>query len=205
MVKEQLGTILQLQMSSRMVMSDDVGYSNISEGAAMVRHDIDRSPVHLLHRAGQCAGEIFGAVTLPGLTPRQLAVLATVADHEGLNQMEVVERTGIDRSTTADVVRRLVGKGLIQRRRSRSDARAYVLKLTDDGRADLAEAAPLANRVDAQVLNALPKARGEEFLRALLRIVATLEEMKARRPNLPIEEARSRRQRVRPERTAGSR
>jgi DNA-binding MarR family transcriptional regulator len=171
----------------------------------MARHDINRSPIHLLHRAAQCAGEIFGAETLPGLTPRQLAVLMTVAEHEGLNQMEVAERTGIDRSTTADVVRRLVRKGLLQRRRSRSDARAYVLKLTDDGRADLTEATPLANQVDAHVLDALPRSRGEEFLRALLRVVVTLEETKARQPAALSAEARSRRRRARPERTAGSR
>ena len=38
---------------------------------------LSRSPIHLLHRAGQCAGDIFHAEMKDGeLTPRQLAVLA---------------------------------------------------------------------------------------------------------------------------------
>ena len=68
------------------------------------------------------------------LTPRQLAVLVTVANNEGLSQTGLVDRTGIDRSTLADIVRRLQRKGLLQRRRTKEDARAYAVKLTDEGR-----------------------------------------------------------------------
>src|SRR4029434_1329083 len=81
---------------------------------------LQRSPIHLLHRAGQCAGDIFHAEMKDGdLTPRQLAVLVTVAQNEGLSQTGLVDRTGIDRSTLADIVRRLQRKGLLQRRRTR--------------------------------------------------------------------------------------
>jgi hypothetical protein len=43
-----------------------------------------RSPIHLLHRAGQCAADIFTA-EMAGLdlTPRQFAVLLTVSMNEG--------------------------------------------------------------------------------------------------------------------------
>ena len=58
------------------------------------------------------------------LTPRQLAVLVTVAQNEGLSQTGLVDRTGIDRSTLADIVRRMQRKGLLQRRRTKEDARA---------------------------------------------------------------------------------
>jgi hypothetical protein len=36
---------------------------------------VSRSPIHLLHRASQCAEEIFHAAITDGLTPRQFAVL----------------------------------------------------------------------------------------------------------------------------------
>jgi hypothetical protein len=90
--------------------------------------DLDRSAMHLLHRAGQCAADIFSSeARTSGLTPRQFAVLMVVADEEGLTQTDLVERTGIDRSTLADIVARLLGRGLIQRRRAKEDARAYAI------------------------------------------------------------------------------
>ena len=67
------------------------------------------------------------------LTPRQYAVLVTVSQNEGLSQTQLVEQTGIDRSTLADIVRRMLKKGLLQRRRTKDDARAYAVKLTDEG------------------------------------------------------------------------
>ena len=141
------------------------------------RDGLGRSPVHLLHRAGQSAEEIFQGAMAGKLTPRQLAVLITIADNEGLSQTGVVERTGIDRSTLADIVRRLTKRGLLHRRRSRADARAYVLKLSEEGREALNAAEPLARRVDARVLNALPGGSREEFMASLRAIVSSLERM----------------------------
>ncbi len=95
---------------------------------------LEQSPIHLLHRAGQCAGEIFlTEMGAADLTPRQYAVLVTVSLWEGLSQTELVEKTGIDRSTLADIVRRMLKKGYLQRRRTKEDARAYAVKLTDEG------------------------------------------------------------------------
>jgi DNA-binding MarR family transcriptional regulator len=48
----------------------------------------------------------------------------------------------------ADVIRRLIRQGLPQRRRSRRDERAYVLRLPDAGEKVLAAAEPIAGRVD---------------------------------------------------------
>jgi len=135
-----------------------------------------RSPIHLLHRASQAVEDAFAlAVEIESLTPRQLAVLTTIAKHEGLSQTGIVDLTGIDRSTLADMVRRMVKKGLLQRRRTKEDARAYAVRLTDEGRRVLRTAEPLAKRVDVRVLDALPANRREEFIRALGSIVSKLE------------------------------
>jgi DNA-binding MarR family transcriptional regulator len=148
----------------------------------MKRHSnsdrLGRSPTHLLHRAGQCAGEIFHAEMRDGdLTPRQLAVLVTVAQNEGVSQTGLVDRTGIDRSTLADIVRRMQKKGLLQRRRTKEDARAYAVKLTDEGKRVLRSAEPLARRVDDRILDALPSKQRELFIDELQSIVATLQKM----------------------------
>jgi DNA-binding MarR family transcriptional regulator len=136
---------------------------------------LERSPIHLLHRAGQCAGDIFQSEMSTGdLTPRQYAVLVTVAHHEGLSQTNLVDRTGIDRSTLADIIRRMLKKGLIQRRRTKEDARAYAVRLSEEGWKTLKSAEPLAKRIDDKIMAALPGSNRERFLQDLNVIVAAL-------------------------------
>jgi MarR family transcriptional regulator, temperature-dependent positive regulator of motility len=136
---------------------------------------LERSPLHLLHRAGQCAAEIFQTELGSGdLTPRQFAVLVTVSQNEGLSQTHLVERTGIDRSTLADIVRRMLKKGLLQRRRTREDARAYAVKLTEEGSRVLKSAEPLARRVDERILSGLPAGQRDRMVQDLNAIVQML-------------------------------
>jgi DNA-binding MarR family transcriptional regulator len=143
---------------------------------------LHRSPIHLLHRAGQCAGDVFHAEMREGdLTPRQLAVLVTVAQNEGLSQTGLVDRTGIDRSTLADIVRRMQRKGLLHRRRTKEDARAYAVKLTDEGRRVLRSAEPTSKRVDDRILEALPSKQREQFIDDLQLIIETLHRLAPQR------------------------
>ena len=144
---------------------------------------LDRSPIHLLHRAGQCAESIFGAETTESLTPRQLAVLVTVAQNEGLSQTGIVNRTGIDRSTLADIARRLQKTGLLQRRRTKEDTRTYAVKLTDAGRRVLRTAEPLAKKVDERILNALPAGQRKQFVESLASIVEALQKVPTKEPS----------------------
>jgi hypothetical protein len=74
-----------------------------------------------------------------------------------------------------------VRKKLVQRRRSRSDARAWVLKLTPEGLEAMRAAEPVERFVDARVLVALPKGRSEAFVACLHAIVAkTMPRVQAR-------------------------
>ncbi|CAN0509290.1 unnamed protein product, partial [Phaeothamnion confervicola] len=109
-----------------------------------------------------------------GLTPRQFAVLVTVSQNEGLSQTNLVDRTGIDRSTLADIIRRMIKKGLIQRRRTKEDARAYAVRLTEEGNRVLRASDPLARKVDDKVLSVLSSAERERFLQDLGKIVRML-------------------------------
>jgi MarR family transcriptional regulator, temperature-dependent positive regulator of motility len=142
---------------------------------------LERSPLHLLHRAGQCAAEVFQAELGGGdLTPRQFAVLVTVSQNEGLSQTHLVDRTGIDRSTLADIVRRMLKKGLLQRRRTKEDARAYAVKLTEEGWRVLKSAEPLSRKVDDRILSALSAGQRDKFLMDLNSIVQVLGRMQSK-------------------------
>ena len=114
---------------------------------------LEHSPSHLLHRALQRALDIyveeFGE---SGVTQRQFAVLAAADEREGATQADLVRITGIDRSTLADMARRMIAKGLLERERSNVDARANAVRLTDAGREALADARPKMAAADARLM-----------------------------------------------------
>lgn len=137
---------------------------------------LDSSATHLLHRATQCASELFAAEAgQDGLTPRQYAILLTIAENEGVSQTGLVERTGIDRSTLADVIRRMIGKGLIQRKRTKQDARAYAVRLSDKGWRILEGAEPGAQRADQRLLAGLTAPERRQFMDCLDKLIAAVE------------------------------
>lgn len=130
--------------------------------------------LHLLHRAGQIADELFldqrqGRVQL---TPRQYQVLKTVGELNGPSQADLVKATGIDRSTVADLIRRLIKLGFVVRRRRSSDVRCYVVKLTPIGEAEL-RAGHLSAKLagTALVARVSPRHRAA-FVQGLQQIVA---------------------------------
>ena len=129
---------------------------------------LDRSPSHLMHRALQRALDIYAETAGPtAVTQRQFAVLAAVAAHEGLTQADLVRATGIDRSTLAELVSRMLGKDLIARERSNEDGRANTVSLTDKGRQALQEAEPRALAADEAILKLIPSGKRGGFLAGL--------------------------------------
>jgi DNA-binding MarR family transcriptional regulator len=133
------------------------------------------SASHLLHRAEQSATDIFSRIAPAGmLTPRQYAILAAIEANQGLSQTGLVESTGIDRSTLADIVRRMLDKGLVQRERTADDARAYAVHLTRKGGNVLKKMRPYADEVDRQIVEAIPAEQRQLFLNLLNHLVQTL-------------------------------
>ena len=133
------------------------------------------SALHLLHRSGQCAEVLFTNETgKADLTPRQYAILASVAQNPDISQTGLVEQTGVDRSTLADIVRRLVKKGLLQRKRTRRDARMYAVRLTQKGQSALSAIKPAAARVDQRLLSVLGSGQRGDFIEALGEIVKVM-------------------------------
>jgi DNA-binding MarR family transcriptional regulator len=126
--------------------------------------ELDKSALHLLHRADQCAFNAFyGNIDRQVLTPRQYCVLATIREEAGASQTTIVRRTGIDRSTLSDIVRRLGRKGLLERERNDNDARAYSIRLTEAGQQALNNAEPVVQAAEERLLSILPADRVEQF------------------------------------------
>ncbi len=134
------------------------------------------SPLHLLHRVCQCAGELFQSQMADlDLTTTQYTVLVATAEKDGLSQHEIINFTGIDRSTVSQVVQLLIRKGLVKRRRTRTDARTYAVSLTEYGRDVLKTSEQIVGRVEEALVQALPATRAKAFIANLQAIVGALE------------------------------
>jgi DNA-binding MarR family transcriptional regulator len=131
----------------------------------------DPSPLHVLHRAAQRADSLFARHGGAGkITPRQFAVLEAVSLADGLNQVQIMRATGIDRSSTAELVTRLVSLKWLRRHRSKRDMRSYVVRLTDAGRERLAVGRAAASGASEALLAVIPASQRRDFLRALAKV-----------------------------------
>ncbi|CAN1502355.1 MarR Transcriptional regulators [Caulobacteraceae bacterium] len=159
------------------------GEPGAQQSSATTSFALNASPSHLLHRAQQAAADLHAAALgANGLTQRQFAVLAVLAEQDGVSQSELVGRTGIDRSTLAEMVARMEAKGLTQRAKSTTDSRANSVTLTETGRAMYQEAMPKLADVDAAVLARLPASKRAGFVELLTRLAmptVDLDETKA--------------------------
>jgi len=72
-------------------------------------------------------------VEAAGITAPQLGVLTRVAAAKELNQTSLARDLRLNDSAITAMVKRLIGLGMLEKTRSETDSRAWVLKLTADG------------------------------------------------------------------------
>lgn len=143
----------------------------------IIRDGLNGSVTHLLHRALQLALDYHTEAAGPAsLTQRQFTVLAAAGAAEGLTQNDLVRATGIDRSTLADLVARMLAKGLLERERSATDARANTVRLSEAGRIALGEGAGAAGAADERLLAHLAPKKRDTFLKLLAGLAAAADE-----------------------------
>lgn len=132
--------------------------------------DLQASPSHLLHRAQQSAVNLSSAALADqGLTLRQFAVLAALAGEEGQSQARLVDETGIDRSTLAEMVSRMEASGYIKRTVSPEDKRAKAVSLMAKGRKAYEAALPHVEAADAELLAMVRSNRRAALIDSLAR------------------------------------
>ncbi|MET7996377.1 MarR family winged helix-turn-helix transcriptional regulator [Amycolatopsis sp. NPDC005232] len=127
---------------------------------------------HLLRTTQQLHVAIWSDVFPGGLTSPQFAVLHALA-HEGpLTQTTLRSRARLDRSTAADVIRRLVARRLVSQVKDPGDARRRVVRLTSAGRALYAEAAGRAVEVNERMLEGLDTTERKQLVDSLKSLLA---------------------------------
>ena len=137
---------------------------------------LERSPLHLLHRVHQRATELFQQ-KMAGIdiTARQYVVLATVAQNDGASQQDIIDNTGIDRSTVSQIMQTMIRKGLLKRKRTKEDARAYAITVTDQGRDILKASEAIVEGVNEALVAALSATRAKTFIDNLRSIISERE------------------------------
>jgi len=114
---------------------------------------LGNTPGHLIRRAQQVHTITWGEEVGRTMTAPQYAVLSALWAHpDGIDQGTAAELASVDKSSMADIVRRLVTRGWVGRTRDPADARRRLLGLTDTVRAELTELTPAVRRVQERVL-----------------------------------------------------
>jgi DNA-binding MarR family transcriptional regulator len=123
---------------------------------------------YLLKHASLRLTEAYVQALAPfGLDGRELAVLAVLAAHDPLSQLEAAGRLGVDRTTMVALVDTLESKDLVVRRRSPHDRRKNVVELTPTGRERLPAAERARQEAESRLLAPLSPADSAALFRAL--------------------------------------
>jgi DNA-binding MarR family transcriptional regulator len=147
---------------------------------------LSRSFSHLLKRAVQFSVHRYmEEVGKTGLTHRQYTVLMAADVNDGQSQTDLVKMTGIDRSTLADLVARLMSQGYVQRRRSKDDARTNAIRLTPAGKKILRTAQNGAENADKQLLQLVPAPDRKQLLDSLVVLAAEMDAIDTAAPEKP--------------------
>ncbi len=130
--------------------------------------DLTNSVGLLMRRSRQHLWDLISPKLVEaGIRPRQFVIMHTVYRNPGMNQTELVRLTGIDRSTAAEVIARLVRRGFLSRSRTDTDQRANALHITGDGVDVLRAVIPEVSRSQAQFLEPLSSEERETFFHCL--------------------------------------
>ncbi|WP_323771825.1 MarR family transcriptional regulator [Antarctobacter sp.] len=122
---------------------------------------------HLIRRLHQTSTQVFQSQTKAAgldLTPVQFAAMKAVHEAPGIDQASLAARIAYDRATIGGVIDRLEQKGWVQRTISLRDRRAREVTLTKAGKRVFAEALPVVQDLQADILPGLSPDEHRLFL-----------------------------------------
>jgi len=126
---------------------------------------------HLLRRAHQRASAIFAsAIEQTQLTPSQGFVLTRLAERGELSQNLLGRLSAMDPATVQGVTRRLIARGLIERRPDTADRRRLKLRLTTEGQKVAERIETAARAANEKVMAPLTPEERRAFLLLLRRL-----------------------------------
>ena len=137
----------------------------------------EASPGYLFWKAFHAWQRTMRASLDPlGITQVQYSILATASylasASDAVSQQDVANQLSMDKMMVSSVVKTLETRGLIQRKPSKTDGRAFRLEVTRQARELLMLATPAAESVDEAFFGALAKSERATLVGFLGRILA---------------------------------
>ena len=139
------------------------------EISALVR-GFAETPGHLIRRAYQAHTQLWAEHVPQDITGSQYVILCALAVHGDLDQASVGRLTSLDRSSVAELARRMARRVLIERGRDERDGRRRVLRITEEGARTVAATAPHVLLVGQRLLAQFDEAERGQFLAYLARL-----------------------------------
>jgi len=128
--------------SSEAVKNSATSTDNFSFATGSIDHGFARlasRPGFLIRRLHQIhVAMFFEECQNRKVTPIQFGILSVVESQPGLDQTSLGKEIGLDRTTTADVAKRLEERGFLHRQPNPADKRMWQLYVTDAGSAVVA-------------------------------------------------------------------
>ena len=135
--------------------------------------DFRHAPGHLIRRAHQVAVAIFMEETADhDVTPVQFAILNTLIDTPGEDQVTLARDVAFDAATFGSVITRLESKGWVRREADAADRRRKRLWVTPDGVAAAVRMKRAVGKAQTRILAPLAPGERQQLVALLGRLVA---------------------------------
>ncbi|WP_246012887.1 MarR family winged helix-turn-helix transcriptional regulator [Pigmentiphaga humi] len=128
-------------------------------------------PGYLARRLNQIHYAMFFEECSNEITPVQYGILTALSLQPGSDQKTIGRELGLDRTTTADVLKRLERKGYVTRRVDPDDRRSRQSFITDEGLRVMGLLQEGMNRAQQRLISPLNKKDQHTFVRLLAKLV----------------------------------
>lgn len=130
-------------------------------------------PGYLVRRLNQIHGSLFFEECKQfNVTPVQYGMLTAISVLPGMDQTTLAHELGLDRTNTADVLRRLEERGLVTREASKQDGRVRNAFTTKEGEEIIKMMQPAMLRSQNRLLAPLTDSEKKKFMQLLYKILA---------------------------------
>ena len=135
--------------------------------------DFQQAPGHLIRRAQQVAVAVFTEETAGfEVTPVQFAILNTLIDAPGEDQVTLAGKVAFDAATFGSVIGRLEARGWVRREPDADDRRRKRLWITPEGQRVARDMKRAVSRAQQRIVGPLDAGEREQLLTLLRKLVS---------------------------------